>query len=234
MAEIPTYNGKSAILMQAHCALIVRTSRTDLVRKIAQKARRKGSNMATAQKPSAVINGVAVDGLVDTIKAVKATPSIAKFKFRIRNQWETGSRNRSTVSTFTGANQELVHPKPFTLEADEPAVLFGKDLAANPVEHLLHALASCITTSMVYHASARGIPIDEVESSFEGDIDLHGFLDLNPNVRKGYQAIRVAFKIRADVPDDRLQEIVQLGTGHSPVFDSLTDGVPISITAERL
>ena len=128
--------------------------------------------MATAQKPSAVINGVAVDGLVATIKAVKATPSIAKFKFRIRNQWETGSRNRSTVSTFTGTNQELVHSNPFTLKADEPAVLLGKDLAANPVEHLLHALASCITTSMVYHASARSIRIDEVESSFEGDVDL--------------------------------------------------------------
>jgi uncharacterized OsmC-like protein len=108
------------------------------------------------------------------------------------------------------------------------------DLAANPVEHLLHALASCLTTSMVYHASARGIHIEQVESSFEGDLDLHGFLDLNPSVRKGYQGIRILFKISANVPDDQLQEIVQLGTGYSPVFDSLTNGVPFSITAERL
>jgi len=191
-------------------------------------------NMATAQKPPTSVNGVAVDGLFSTIDAVKATPSIAKFKFRIRNQWETGSRNRSSVSTFTGADQELSHPKPFTLEADEPAILLGMDLAANPVEYLLHALASCLTTSMVYHASARGIHIEQVESSFEGDLDLHGFLDLNPSVRKGYQGIRVLFKISANVPDDQLQEIVQLGTGHSPVFDSLTNGVPVSITAERL
>jgi len=190
--------------------------------------------MATAQKPPTSVNGVAVDGLFSTIDAVKATPSIAKFKFRIRNQWETGSRNRSSVSTFTGADQELSHPKPFTLEADEPAILLGMDLAANPVEYLLHALASCLTTSMVYHASARGIHIEQVESSFEGDLDLHGFLDLNPSVRKGYQGIRVLFKISANVPDDQLQEIVQLGTGHSPVFDSLTNGVPVSITAERL
>lgn len=190
--------------------------------------------MATAQKLLSSVNGVAVDDLFATIEAVKATPSIAKFKFRIRNQWETGSQNCSTVADFSGANQELSHPKPFTLEADEPAILLGKDMAANPVEYLLHALASCMTTSMAYHAAARGIHIDRVESSFEGYLDLLGFLGLDPNVRKGYQEIRVVFKISANVPDDQLQEIVQLGTKFSPVFDSLTKGVPVSFAAERL
>ena len=65
----------------------------------------------------------------------------------------------------------------------------------------------------------------------ECDIDLHGFLDLDRNVRKG---IRVNFKVKADVPDEQLQEIAQLGTGHSPVFDSLTNGVSVSVKAQRL
>ena len=68
----------------------------------------------------------------------------------------------------------------------------------------------------------------------EGDIDLHGFLDLDKSVRKGVQAIRVNFKIKADVPDEQLREIAELGSGHSPVFDSLTRGVPVSVRAERL
>ena len=190
--------------------------------------------MATAQKLSTIVNGVAVNDLFNTIDAIKATPSIAKFKFQIRNQWETGSRNRSTVKSFSGANQTLSHPKPFILEADEPAILLGEDLAANPVEYLLHALASCLTTSMVYHAAAKGIQIRQVESTFEGDIDLHGFLDLDPNIRKGYKEIRVHFKIDADVPEEQLQEIAQLGSGHSPVFDSLTNGVPVNLTAGKL
>ena len=190
--------------------------------------------MATAQKFSTIVNGVMVDDLLATIEAVKATPAVAKFKFRIRNQWENGSQNSSTVDKFYGATQELSHPKTFVLEADEPAILFGKDTAANPVEYLLHALASCLTTSMVYHAAARGIQIEEVESSFEGDIDLHGFLDLDPKVRKGYQSIRVNFKIKANVPDEQLETIVQLGTGHSPVFDSLTNGVPVTVTTQRM
>jgi len=190
--------------------------------------------MATAQKLAQIVNGVAVDDLFATITAVKTTPSIAKFNFRIQNRWEDGGRNRSTVNEFHGAGQELARSKSFTLQADEPPVLLGKDSAANPVEYLLHSLAACLTTSMVYHAAARGIHIDEVESSFEGDIDLHGFLELDKNVRNGYQGIRVKFKIKADVPDEKLQELMQLGTSHSPVFDSLANGVPISVTAQRM
>lgn len=188
--------------------------------------------MATAQETSTIINGVAVRDLFTTADAVKAKPSLAKFKFRIRNQWKGGSCNLSTVEPFTGVNQELAHPKPFVLEADEPEVLLGRDLAANPVEYLLHALASCLTTSMVYHAASRGIHIHHVESCVEGELDLHGFLDLDPNVRNGYREIRVHFKIDADVPEEQLEEVFRLGTAHSPVFDSLTNGVPVKVTAE--
>ena len=190
--------------------------------------------MATTQVLPSTINGVDVNALLTTVEAIKGTPSIAKFKFRIRNQWQGASQNRSTVNEFSGALQDLSRSKPFILDADEPAILLGKDAAANPVEYLLHALASCLTTSMVYHAAVRGISIEEVESSFEGDLDLHGFLDLDKTVRKGFQGIRVSFKIKADVPDEQLQEIVQLGTRHSPVFDSLTKGVPVSVEAKRL
>jgi uncharacterized OsmC-like protein len=190
--------------------------------------------MVTAQKVPAIVNGVNVDDLFTTIDAVKATPSIAKFRFRIHNQWLGASRNQSTVDTYEGAGQQHSRTKPFVLEADEPPALLGKDRAANPVEYLLHALASCLTTSMVYHAAARGIQIEEIESSLEGDLDLHGFLDLDQNVRKGYQGIRVTFKIKADASNGMLQEIAQLGARFSPVFDSLTKGVPVAINAERL
>lgn len=188
---------------------------------------------ATSQILAKTVNGVAVSDLVQTVAAIKAVPSIAKFNFRIRNQWLEGGQNRSTAGAYYGAGQEQSRPKPFALESDEPVVLLGKDLAANPVEHLLHALAACLTTSMVYHAAARGIAIEKVESSLEGDLDLQGFLKLDPNVRNGYQGIRVNFKIKADVPEQQLQELGLLGPDHSPVFDSLTNGVPVTVSTER-
>jgi uncharacterized OsmC-like protein len=193
-----------------------------------------GAAQNLAKITTKITNGVNVDDLFTTIDSIKATPAIAKFNFRIHNKWANGSQNMSTLDKFYGAGQERSRPTPFVLEADEPAILLGKDAAANPVEHLLHALAACLTTSLVYHAAARNIQIEEVESSLEGDIDLHGFLELDRNVRTGYQGIRVNFKIKANVPDQELQALSELGTNHSPVFDSLTNGVPVSVTAERL
>ena len=190
--------------------------------------------MVTASQVPVVVNGVSVNDLSNTVEAVKAQPALAKFRFRLRNRWHGAAQNRSTIDAYFGAGQHATRATPFVLETDEPPVLLGKDSAPNPVEYLLHALAACLTTSMIYHAAARGIHIEEVESSLEGDIDLHGFLDLDRAVRNGYQGIQVKFKIKADVPDHRLREIAELGSSHSPVFDSLTRGVPISIAVDRL
>lgn len=189
--------------------------------------------MATQPKPVKVINGINVGDLLTTIDSIKTAPHRSKFKFRIHNEWVTGGFNRSLVSNFQGNGETIGHKEVMVLEADEPEVLLGADKAVNPVEHLLHSLAACVTSTMVYHAAARGIQVEEVESYIEGDIDIRGFLGLDENVPKGYQAIRMNFKIRADVPDRQLQEICQLGYRYSPVFNSITRGVPVSVTAER-
>ena len=118
-----------------------------------------------------VINGVDVTALGETIKAISRDPDLAQFKFRVTNRWDTCGHNRTTVQDFYGTKQEIPHAETFTLEADEPPVLLGTDQGANPVEHLLNALVSCLTSAMVYHAAARGIAIESVESTVEGDID---------------------------------------------------------------
>jgi uncharacterized OsmC-like protein len=183
---------------------------------------------------SQIVNGVNVEELFLTIETVKATPGVAKFRFRLQNKWLDGGHNRSTLNHYHGAGQEHERGNSFVLDADEPPILLGKDQGPNPVEYLLKALAACVTTSMVYHAAAHGITIEEVESTVEGDIDLRGFLGLDKSVRSGYQGIRMNFRIKADVSDEQLQELCQLGPRFSPVFNSITRGVPVSVQAERL
>ncbi len=161
-----------------------------------------------------------------TVKAIQADPELGVCHFRATNQWLNGNHNRSTVTGFYGAKQEMQHKQTFTMDADEPAILAGDDNGANPVEHLLHALASCLTTSMVAHAAVRGITIEEVESEFEGDIDLNGFLGLDANVPKGYTAIRAKFRVKADPKDmDQIRELVKF----SPVYNTLTNGTPVDV-----
>jgi uncharacterized OsmC-like protein len=180
------------------------------------------------------LNGVDVLRMHETIQAVGTRPTLGKFTFRVANQWIDGAENRTETRDFNAGGKEEKHFSNFTLVADEHDVLLGKDVGANPVEHLLHALASCVTTSMVYHASARGISIEAIESSLDGDIDLQGFLGLDEKVRKGFQHIRFKFRIKADVTDAQLKELAELGPKFSPVFDTLTKGTPVSVSAERL
>lgn len=176
---------------------------------------------------SGVINGVDVDRMGATIQAVQKNPSLATFQFRAKNQWITGGHNRSTIQSFYGTGQEdTIRTAPFVLDADEPPVLLGQDEGANPVEFVLHALAACLTTSLVYHAAARGIRIESVESKLEGDLDLQGFLGLSDEVRRGYKEIRVNFTIKSDASAEQLKEL----TKFSPVHDIVSNPVPVSIS----
>ena len=98
---------------------------------------------------------------------------------------------------------------------------------------MLHALAGCSTTSLVYHAAARGIRIEEVETRLEGDLDLHGFLGLSEEIRNGYEAVRVSFRVKADCPDEMLAELVSMGQKYSPVFDIVTNPVPVTVALAK-
>jgi len=183
---------------------------------------------AALQQP-VTMNGVNVTALFDTIKAVKADDALAAFRFRARNVWISGGHNRSAIQGFVACGAEdTTRSAPFTMDADEPPVLLGEDRGANPVEYVLHALAACLTTTMVYHAAARGIAIEAVESSLEGDLDLRGFLGLSETVRKGYHAICVRMRVKSSAAPETLRELAQF----SPVFDMISRSVPVTVTVE--
>jgi len=192
----------------------------------------KGMTMttATAVQQDTILNGVNVTKLGQTIEAVKQQPEIAQFKFRARNQWDTGGHNVATVDTFYGTCQEMEHKQPFQMHADEPAVLLGQDNGANPVEFVLAGLSGCMTTTLAYHAAGQGLNLEEVSSEFEGDIDLQGLLGTDPTVRSGYREIRVKFKVKGDVDEATIQELVR----KSPVYDTLANPVKIKIEVEKV
>lgn len=177
-----------------------------------------------------IVNGVNMDTLQETVKAVREDPDLARSKFHIQNKWLGGGYNQSVIKSFYGAGQEHNHQQVFAVEADEPPILAGKDQGPNPVEHLLHALAGCLTSSIVYHAALRGIVIEELESQLEGDLDLRGFMGLSQDIRKGYQNIRVKFRVKTDAENlERLKEL----TRFSPVFDVVSNGTAVEIEIEK-
>ncbi|WP_242203566.1 OsmC family protein [Aestuariivivens insulae] len=171
-------------------------------------------------------NGVNIDQLEETIGAVQQNPELAKFEFRAKNNWIDGGHCVSSVKGFYGVGQEdTSREEIFTMECSHPQVLLGHDEAATPPEVVLHALASCLTGAMVYHAAAHGIYIDGAESTINGSMDLQGFLGLKPEVRKGFDGIKFTLKVKSDATPEQLENLARF----SPVLDMIINPTPVSI-----
>jgi uncharacterized OsmC-like protein len=117
----------------------------------------------------------------------------------------------------------------FEFTNGEPPVLLGANEGANPVEFLLHALAGCVTTTFVLHATARGIAIQELSTQLEGEIDLQGLLGLDDSVPPGYEQIRIKLHVKADCPDEQIDALLAYTQQHSPVCNTVCRPVPVSI-----
>jgi uncharacterized OsmC-like protein len=184
------------------------------------------------QSTEAVRNGVDTSVLFATLDAIKQQPELARFQFRARNVWMGGAHNRSTIKEFYGACQEdTSRQREFVLDAGEPAVLVGTDTGPNPAEALLHALAACLTTSLVYVAAARGVRLTRVESTLEGDMDVRGALGLSDDYRNGFDRVRVAFTVEGDATPEKMRELVNRAQQRSAVFDMVSHGVPVTVMA---
>ena len=187
--------------------------------------------MTTITSP--IRNGVDTGQVYGTLDALKAQPDLARFEFRVSNRWIDGPHSRSTIQSFWGAGQEDTSREvPFVLDASEPPVLFGHNEAPNPAEIVLHALAGCLTLTIVNVAAARKVTLTEVTSTLEGVLDARGATGLDDSYRNGFEQIRVSFSIKGDAPPEKLEEIVERAKARSVVYDIVSNPVPVDVRAE--
>jgi uncharacterized OsmC-like protein len=175
-------------------------------------------------------NGLDTVQMTGTVTAIKDQPQIAAFQFRAKNEWIAGMENRTTIQGFYGAGQEdASRKKAFTYLNSEPAVLLGTDQSASAGEFLLHALAGCVTSTFVMHATARGIRVDEISTSLEGDVDLQGLLGLDDSITPGFKAIRVKINVKANCSDEELNDLLEYTKAHSPITQTITRPTPVTV-----
>ena len=175
-------------------------------------------------------NGVNTEVLYGTLDAIKADPSLGTFQFRATNRWIDGAHNRSTIKGFFAAGgEDSSRSETFELDAGEPAILLGTDTGPNPAEYLLHALAACLTTTIVYVAAARRVQLTSVESTLTGDMDVRGALGVDDEPRNGFERIGVSFRVTGNAPEEKLRAVVERARSRSAVYDMLTNGVPVAL-----
>jgi uncharacterized OsmC-like protein len=184
---------------------------------------------ATTSTPP-VRNGVDTATLFGTLDLLAQQPELGRFVFRAHNEWVDGAHNRSTIQGFYAAGAEdTSRSEALVVDAGEPAILLGTDTGPNPAEHLLHALAACLTTSLVYVAAARKVRLTRIESWLEGEMDVRGCLGVDTEPRNGFERISVRFAVEGDAPPEKLREVVARARDRSAVYDMVTNGVPVAV-----
>ena len=175
-------------------------------------------------------NGVDTETMFATLEMIKDQPELARFQFRATNRWMGGAHNRSTIKGFYAAGgEDTSRGEAWELDAGEPAILLGTDTGPNPAEYLLHALAACLTTSIVYVAAARKVELTSVESTLTGDTDVRGALGVDQEPRNGFERITVSFRVTGNAPAEKLREVVERARQRSAVYDMVTNGVPVAV-----
>ena len=180
------------------------------------------------------VNGVSVSALVDATSAIRRSGALGRFQFRAHNQWLDGGHTRTTVKDYFGAGvEQTTRTTPLVVESDIPAQLRGGDRAMDPLEHMLAAIGACITTTVVWRAAARGIHVNAIDTWLEGDIDLRGWFGMDCERKAGYNQIRASVHLDAEAPDETLDQLVELATRHSPLFDTVTRGTRVDVRRDK-
>jgi len=179
---------------------------------------------------SPVDNGVNVAALLDAREALTAMPEAAQFKWRATCEWVNGTHSRSRVEGFFGLGEEQKHKTVFTYDADHPEIFASEDHGATPVELVLAGLASCLTAGVASVAQNRDIQLNSVKATLEGGMDIQGILGIDPDVRNGFNGIKVTYDIDADATPEEIRAVVAQSQKRSAVYDVITN--PTNVTVE--
>jgi len=182
---------------------------------------------AQTKEPN-IVNGLNVDDLFALIEGVKGDASKATTSWHVATTWQGQTRSRAEVEGFSIGGQHV--SRRFTIDIDEPSELGGSNKFANPQEHLIAALNACMTVGYVAQCAVRGITLESLEIETEGEIDLRGFLGLDPQVANGYESLRYTVRIKGSGTKQQFAEVHDAVMATSPNFYNLANAVALKPT----
>jgi uncharacterized OsmC-like protein len=175
-------------------------------------------------------NGVNVEHLLGARTALTDAPEAAEFIWRASTEWVRGTRTETTVDDYSGLGETHSHKTSFSYTADHPEVFASEDNGPTPVEYVLVGLTTCLTAGVAAVAQNRNIQLKSVKASIEGDMNILGILGGDPEVRNGFNDIRVHFDIDADASPEDIEALVAQSQKRSAVFDVVTNPSNVSVS----
>ena len=178
-------------------------------------------------------NGVNVAALLGAREALKDAPDAARFKWRATSEWVKGTHNRATVAGFFGLGTEHQHRQTYKFESDHPEVFASEDNGATPVEFVLVGLAGCLTAGIAAVAQNRNIQLHSVKATLEAGMNIQGILGIDPDVRNGFDGIKVHYEIDADASAADIAALVAQSQKRSAVFDIVANPTDVTVTTRK-
>ena len=185
-----------------------------------------GAPMKTADPT--VVNGINVDDLSVLIDDVKQEPAKGKTNWHVITTWQGQTRSRAEIERYELGGKRM--PRRYSIDIDEPRELGGSDKFANPQEHLIAALNACMTVGYVAQCAVRGITLESLSIETDGDIDLRGFLGIDPAVPRGYEKLSYTVRIKGNGTKEQFAEIHNAVMATSPNFYNLSQAVALRPT----
>lgn len=180
-----------------------------------------------------VNNGVNVEALLGAREALAEAPEAAQFTWRATCEWRNGTHSSSYVEGFFGLGEEQKHVTRYNFDTDHPEIFASEDHGSTPVEFVLVGLSGCLGAGIASVASNRNIKLKSVKTTLEAGMDLAGILGIDPDVRNGFDGIRVRFDIDADASEDDIKAIVAQSQKRSAVFDIVTNPTDVWVEVRK-
>lgn len=175
----------------------------------------------TIQKP----NGIDTNALKQIADEVSRDPKKGIVKFQVSTNWIDGPKSTTQIDSYELAGQKI--SKNFVVQIDEPTELLGSNTAPNPQEMLMAAFNACILVGYVALSSLQGIELEKLRIETEGELDLRGFLGLDPTVKPGYNEIRYSVHIKGNATPEQFQEIHKAVMATSPNFWNMANAIKL-------
>jgi uncharacterized OsmC-like protein len=175
-----------------------------------------------------IVNGINVDDLFALVDGVKRDAAKGKSNWRVTTTWQGQARSRAQVEGFEIGGERV--SRRFSIDIDEPYELGGTNCFANPQEHLLAALNACMTVGYVAQCAVRGITLESLAIETVGEIDLRGFLGIDPAVPSGYDNLSYVVRIKGSGTNEQFAEVHEAVMATSPNFYNLSRPVALKPT----
>jgi uncharacterized OsmC-like protein len=180
--------------------------------------------MTTTTEPT-TLNGINLDALRETVEAITQDPAQARTRWEVTSHWRGGTRSDTRVTRCRIGDRHVA--RDFTIRVDEPLELCGTNQFGNPQEHLLAALNACMVVGYSACCAHMGIELEELRIETEGDIDLRGFLGIDPTVRPGYDQLRYTVHIKGKGTPEQFEEVHRTVMATSPNYFNLGTAIPL-------